>query len=100
MPIIANPDEKVVGRVRAFYGSVGLAIEQQTGVMASPIMEMSSEGFGRIAVIAGRLVLHSKTLRDVHRFGFETLDALAADGAKLVAGGVNAINEYPDLARA
>lgn len=100
MPIIDNPGPEVIGRLKAFYGSVGLAIEQQSGVMASPIMEMSSEGFGRVVLIAGRLVLLSKTLRDVHRFGFESLEALAAEGGRLVEAGVALINDHPDLARA
>lgn len=100
MPIIDNPGPEVIGRLRAFYGSVGLAIEQQAGVMASPIMEVSSEGFGRVVLTAGRLVLLNKSLRDVHRFGFESLAALAAEGGRLVADGVAMINAHPDLARA
>ena len=47
-------------------------------------MKVSHEGFGRVVLIAGRLVVFAKSLRDVHRFGFESLEKLAAEGAKVV----------------
>ena len=62
------------------------------------MMKMSHEGFGRIVLTAGRLVVVSKTLRDVHRFGFPSLEKLSADGAKLVADAVALIRKYPDVA--
>jgi probable nitrogen fixation protein len=47
-----------------------VAIERETGQMVSPMMKVSHEGFGRMVLIAGRLVVVNKQLRDVHRFGF------------------------------
>ncbi len=58
----------------------GFGIEQETGLVASPMMKMHHEGFGRIILTAGRLVVLSKHLRDVHRFGFDSIAALAAAG--------------------
>jgi probable nitrogen fixation protein len=66
--------------------------------MASPIMHMSHEGFGRLIVTAGRLVVINKHLRDVHRFGFPDLGKLAAQGAKLVDDAVAWIEKHPDVA--
>lgn len=83
-----------------FYTSVGLAIEERCGLMASPIMELSHEGFGRVLFTAGRLVALSKTLRDVHRFGFETFRKLAQAGTKLVGDAIATIETYPEVARA
>ena len=57
-------------------------------------------GFGRIVLLAGKLVVFSRTLRDMHRFGFEDLDALAAEGTKFATQAVAMIEEHPDLARA
>ncbi len=49
---------------------------------------------------AGKLVVLSKHLRDVHRFGFETLEKLAAEGDKQVAAALATINTYPEVAKA
>lgn len=98
MPIIGDPDPEVLWRVELFFNAVGLAIERQTGVMVSPMMKMSHEGFGRQVLIAGRLVVVNKQLRDVHRFGFETMEKLAAEGEKYVNAGVEMIGQYKDVA--
>ncbi|WP_095205204.1 NifX-associated nitrogen fixation protein [Mesorhizobium carmichaelinearum] len=100
IPIIGNPDPDVLWRLDKFYAAVGLAIEERCGLMASPMMEVGHEGFGRVLFTAGRLVLLSKTLRDVHRFGFETFWKLAATGTKLAGDAITAIESYPDVARA
>ncbi|MDR3536327.1 MAG: NifX-associated nitrogen fixation protein [Acetobacteraceae bacterium] len=99
IPIIGDPDPDTLGRVETFYQAVGLAIERATGVIATPMMNMSHEGFGRVVLLAGRLVVFSRTLRDVHRFGFEDLSALAADGMKHAAQAVAMIEAHPELAR-
>lgn len=99
IPIIGDPDPKTLWRLELFYNAVGLAIERATGVMVQPIMKMSHEGFGRMILIAGRLVVVSKHLRDVHRFGFETREKLSAEGSKLADAGIEMINSFPDVAR-
>ena len=98
IPIIGDPDPDTLSRVEHFYQAVGLAVERATGIMATPMMKMSHEGFGRIVLIAGKLVVFSRTLRDVHRFGFEDLDALASEGTKFAAQAVAMIEAHPDLA--
>ncbi len=97
MPIIGDPDPETLWRLELFYNAVGLAIERQTGSIATPMMKMSHEGFGRMVLMAGRLVVVNKHLRDVHRFGFESMDKLAAEGEKLVASGVEMIRRFPDV---
>lgn len=99
MPIIDDPDPEVLWRVELYYNAIGLAIERQTGVMVSPMMKMSHEGFGRIVLLAGRLVAVNKQLRDVHRFGFETMEKLAEEGEKQVAAGVAMVNQFSDAAK-
>ncbi|MER8848689.1 NifX-associated nitrogen fixation protein [Mesorhizobium australicum] len=100
IPIIGDPDPDVLWRLDKFYTAVGLAIEERSGLMASPMIEMSHEGFGRVLFTAGRLVVLSKTLRDVHRFGFETFWKLAAAGTQLAGDATAAIEAYPEVARA
>lgn len=99
IPIIGDPDPDTLGRVETFYQAAGLAVERVTGVIATPMMKMSHEGFGRVVLLTGRLVAYSRTLRDVHRFGFEDLTALAAEGMKIVGQAAALIEAHPALAR-
>ena len=98
IPIMGDPDPDTLWRLELFYKAVGITVEKQTGLIASPIMKMSHEGFGRMVLTTGRLVVVSKHLRDVHRFGFPSLEKLAADGAKIVEEAVALIRKYPDVA--
>lgn len=98
IPIMGDPDPETLWRIELFYNAVGFAIERETGIMVSPMMKMHHEGFGRMILTAGRLVVISKHLRDTHRFGFDSLEKLAAEGAKLVAAGVEMIRKYPEVA--
>jgi probable nitrogen fixation protein len=99
MPVIADPSREVVWRLEQFWSAAGLAVEQATGLIATPLIKLSHEGFGRGVLIVGHLVAASRIMRDVHRFGFETLEKLAADGEKLVATAVASIAKFPDAAR-
>ncbi|RDJ01934.1 NifX-associated nitrogen fixation protein [Rhizobium grahamii] len=100
IPIIGDPDPDVLWRLQTFYTCVGLAIEERAGLVASPLMSISHEGFGRVLLTTGRLVVLSKTLRDAHRFGFETLGKLAEVGTKMVDDAIAVIDVYPNVARA
>jgi probable nitrogen fixation protein len=99
IPIIGDPDPETLWRIELFYSAVGLSIERATGCMVQPMMKMSHEGFGRQVLIAGRLIVVNKQLRDVHRFGFETLEKLADEGTKVVNSGIEMIEKFPEVAR-
>ena len=99
IPLMGDPDPETIWRLELFYNAVGLSIERATGVMVTPMMKMHHEGFGRMILAAGRLIVVNEQLRDVHRFGFASLDKLAEEGEKFVAAGVEMINKYPDVAR-
>ncbi|MHB8302554.1 MAG: NifX-associated nitrogen fixation protein [Acidobacteriaceae bacterium] len=99
LPMMGDPDPETLWRMELFYNAVGLAMERATGVMVSPLMKLHHEGFGRLVLTAGRLIVINKYLREVHRFGFESVEKLAAEGAKLVAAGVEWIEKYPEIAR-
>lgn len=99
IPLVGDPDPETIWRLELFYNAIGLTIERATGCMVSPMMKMSHEGFGRIILMAGRLIVVNKMLRDVHRFGFDTLEKLADEGDKAVNAGVEMINKFPDVAK-
>jgi probable nitrogen fixation protein len=99
LPMMGDPDPETLWHMELFYNAVGLTMERITGVMVSPLMKLHHEGFGRLVLTAGRLIVINKNLRDVHRFGFESLEKLEAEGEKLVAAGVEWIERYPEVAR-
>ena len=100
MPLMADPDPDVLARLDLFYNAVSLSIERETGKVASPMMKIHHEGFGRVLLTMGKLVVLSKHLRDVHRFGFDTIEKLETEGTKLVGAAVATINEFPEVAKA
>lgn len=98
LPIVGDPDPDTIWRLELFFNAVALAIERATGVMISPMLKMSHEGFGRMVLIGGRLIVVNKQLRDVHRFGFDSFEKLAAEGDKHVQAGVAMIEKFSDVA--
>ena len=98
LPIIGDPDPDILWRLELFYKAVGIAIEKKTGLMASVMLKMSHEGFGRVVLIAGRLVVVSKHLRDVHRFGFPSMEKMSADGAKIVREALALMEKHREVA--
>jgi len=96
---IGEPDPEVFLRMELFYSAVGICIEQRTGRSCSPMLNMHHAGFGRLVLIAGRLVVLAKHLRDVQRFGFDSVASLAMAGEKLIAEGTEMIERHPELAR-
>ena len=51
-----------------------------------------------MVLTAGRLVVLNRHLRDVHRFGFETMEKLGAEGGKYVLQAIEMIEKYPEVA--
>lgn len=99
LPMLGDPDPDTLWRLELFYNAVGLSIERISKVIASPMLKMHHEGFGRMVLIAGRLVVVNKHLRDVHRFGFASLAQLCEAGEKLVNEAVAMIERFPEAAR-
>jgi probable nitrogen fixation protein len=98
LPIVGDPDPETLWHLEIFYNAVAVAIERETGQMVSPMMKMSHEGFGRMVLIAGRLIVVNKQLRDVHRFGFPSLAKLAQAGGKFFEEAVTMIKTHPEVA--
>lgn len=99
LPLLGDPDPETLWRIELFYNAIALSIERATGVMVSPMMKMHHEGFGRMVLIAGRLVVVNKQLRDTHRFGFPSLTKLGEAGSKFVEEGVGMVERYTEVAK-
>jgi len=52
-----------------------------------------------MVLLAGRLVVVNKQLRDVHRFGFPSLAKLAEAGGKFLDEAITMIRTYPAVAQ-
>lgn len=94
IPVIADIDEMKIQDIRLIYQAVALAFEIDTGVMCSVVMEMSHEGFGRVVVIADKIVIVNKFFKDAHRFSFRTYDKLIEEGDRLLASALEIYQQY------
>jgi probable nitrogen fixation protein len=100
MPLIGDPDPDILWRVELYYAAIAWEIEKRSGRAIVPMLQINHEGWGRVALIAGRLVAAIAHVRELHRFGFETLDQLADKAEKVVLEGVATIDKFPAVADA
>ena len=99
IPVVGDPDETTISRVKAYFNAIACSIESECGLMAVPMVNLSHEGFGKALVTVGKLVVLDKALRDVHRFGFDSLEKLIVEMEKLTSKALTLINEHPDVAK-
>ena len=100
IPIIGDPDEIVISRIKAYYNALAASIEKATGKMAVPIISLSHEGFGRAIILVGKLVVVDKTLRDAHRFGFSSIARLCDNSTRVIDQAVSLTKQFADAATA
>ena len=98
IPVVGDPDETIVARLKAYYNALASSIEKQTGLMAVPVVNLTHEGFGRAFVVTGKLIVLDKTLRDVHRFGFPSLEKMCEDSQKLIDRAVALVEAHREVA--
>lgn len=98
IPLIGDPDDETISRVKAFYNAIAVLIEKECKLLAVPLVHLTHEGFGRAIITVGKLVAVEKTLRDVHRFGFPNLSKMKDDADKLLGIALERIGQYPNVA--
>lgn len=98
IPIIGDPDEITIARVKAFYNAIAALIEKECKLMAVPMINLTHEGFGRAIITVGKLVVVDRTLRDVHRFGFESLSKMKDEADKLLSVALTLVGEHSAVA--
>lgn len=86
-------------RIICFYRAVASLIEKETAQLCQVIVDINNEGFGWALVWSGRLLTVCQTLRDAHRFGFDSLERLAAQGEKITQSGREVVQRFPEVAR-
>jgi probable nitrogen fixation protein len=98
IPVIGDPDDQIISRVKAFHNAIAVLIEKECGLMAVPFVQLTHEGFGRALIVVGKLVVMDRTLRDVHRFGFYSLSKMKTEADKYLSVAIELIGKYPDVA--
>ena len=98
LPVVGDPDEILMSRIRAFYNAIAALIEKECGLRAVPTINLTHEGFGRALITVGKLVVMDKTLRDVHRFGFPTLSRMKDEADTILSAALEIVGEYPTVA--
>jgi len=98
IPIVGDPDEETLSRVKAFYNAIAVLIEKECKQLAVPLIHLTHEGFGRALITVGQLVALDKTLRDVHRFGFASLSKMKDEADKLLSISLERIGKHPEVA--
>ena len=98
IPVIGDPDEQTLSRVRAFYNAIATLIEKECGLMSVPMVNITHEGFGRAFITTGKLVVMDRVVRDVHRYGYESLSKMKDEADKLLSVALQIIGEHRDVA--
>ena len=98
IPLIGDPDDETISRVKAFYNAISVLIEKECKLLAVPLVHLTHEGFGRAVITVGKLVAVDRTLRDVHRFGFVSLSKMKDEADKILAVALERIGQYPAVA--
>jgi probable nitrogen fixation protein len=98
IPVIGDPDEMTLARVKAYYNSLSSLIEKKSGLMAVPMVNITHEGFGRALIMVGKLIIVDKILRDVHRWGFPSLEKLCEQTDATIAKALDLIEKYKSAA--
>jgi probable nitrogen fixation protein len=98
IPIIGDPDEITISRVKSFYNAISSLIEKECGLMAVPMVNLSHEGFGRVVITVGKLVCLDRSLRDVHRFGFPTLSKMKDEADKYLSVALTLVGQHSEVA--
>lgn len=99
IPVIGDPDEITLARVKSYYNAIAFSIEKETGLMAVPVINITHEGFGRAFVLVGKLIVVDKTLRDIHRFGFPSLEKMCEQSSQMINKAKGLIDKYEEAAR-
>jgi len=98
IPVIGDPDEILLSRIKAFYNAIASLVEKECGSMAVPMINITHEGFGRAVITVGKLVVMDKTLRDVHRYGYESLSKMKDEADKLLSVALEIVGKHPEVA--
>lgn len=98
-PALCGVDAGPVRRqAEIFFRAVAMSLDMRIGVPVCSIVELDAEGFGRVVVYSGRLVLASMAWRQ-GQFGFTRMEDACREGERLIAAGLGWAEKYPKMLR-
>jgi probable nitrogen fixation protein len=100
IPMFGDPDPDIMWRVEQYYAAIAWEMEKRCGRAVAPMMNIHHEGWGRVVLITGRLIALNSHVRELHRFGFESVEQMSEKAEKLIAEGVATIEKFPAVAEA
>lgn len=98
IPVVGEPNRATLARINAFYNAIAVLIEKECGLLATPLVNLSPEGFGRVLITVGKLVVMDRPLRDAHRFSFASLSKMKDDADTILAIALDIIGQHPKVA--
>lgn len=98
IPLVADPDAATIARVHAFYNAIAALIETECRLMATTVLNLSAEGFGRGLIVVGKLVVMDRPLREVHRFGFASLSKMKDEADKVLSVALELVGNHSAVA--
>ncbi len=81
-------DDRVIFSVRLIFETVAQIIEEKLNKEVNCIVDISREGFGKVAVYSGNRILILKHLRTLQNFGFTEIEQLEDYMDKIIKEGV------------
>jgi probable nitrogen fixation protein len=83
--VFATMPQETIGRIRLFYEAVAQAVEAESKEIIITVVDINSEGFGRILLLEGDRVIFLKVIRNAHKFGFKDIEKMIEEGDKTVS---------------
>ena len=97
-PIYATDFVKEMLRQLRALDSYGVWDGQPIENILAPLVHLTHEGFGRVLITVGKLVALDRSLRDVHRFGFDSLSKMKTEADKMLAVALERVGRYSEVA--
>ncbi|MCX7760416.1 MAG: NifX-associated nitrogen fixation protein [Hydrogenothermaceae bacterium] len=95
--IYSDVDKQTLGLVRLFYEAVALVVEEKSGFFVTVAIDITHEGFGKVLIYSGNIILLERTLKDVQKFGFEGIEDIAKEGEKLINNALKNVEKFKQL---
>ncbi|ADR18592.1 DUF269 domain-containing protein [Calditerrivibrio nitroreducens] len=92
---LGDISEEGIFKIRLFYESVAYFLEKNIGIEINICADISREGFGKIVIYSGDKIINIFHLRNLHRFGFNSIDEIDSYGDEIL---FKLKDIYPEIA--
>lgn len=82
--VMKSISPETIGKIRMVYEAVAQMVEKELGEIVITVVDINTEGFGRVLLVSEDKVLIHRIHRNVHKYGFKNFDDLITYGEGLV----------------